>query len=214
MITLQLRQIDVPEGQRLLLHNISWHEFEQILEELGEKRASRIAYSNGTLEIRMPLPEHEVNKELIGDMVKILLDELGKDRECFGSTTFKHQDMVHGIEPDNCFYIQNHALMIGKSRIDLSVDPPPDLAIEIDLTSKTQLSAYEALKVPEVWCYAERNLKINILRDGRYISVETSPTFPGLPVIEAIAKNIELSRTMGTNAALRAFRQWVREQKS
>lgn len=214
MITLQLRQIDVPEGQRLLLHNISWPEFEQILEELGEKRASRIAYSNGTLEIRMPLPEHEVNKEIIGDMVKILLDELDMDRECFGSTTFKRQDMAHGIEPDNCFYIQNHALMVGKSRLDLTVDPPPDLAIEIDLTSKTQLSAYEALKVPELWCYAERNLQINVLRDGRYTRVETSPTFPNLPVIAEITKIVDLSRSMGASAALRAFRQWIREQKA
>jgi Uma2 family endonuclease len=114
MITFQLRQIDVPQGQRVLLHDINWQEFEEILEELGEKRATRIAYSKGILEIRMPLPEHEVNKEIIGDMVKILLDELEMDRECFGSTTFKRKDMAHGIEPDNCFYIQNHALMMVK----------------------------------------------------------------------------------------------------
>jgi Uma2 family endonuclease len=212
MITFQLRQIDVPQGQRLLLHDINWQEFEEILEELGEKRAARIAYSKGTLEIRMPLPEHEVNKEIIGDMVKILLDELEMDRECFGSTTFKRKDMAHGIEHDNCFYIQNHALMIGKTRIDLTIDPPPDLAIEIDVTSKTQLSAYEALKVPELWCYADRKLQINVLRDGEYIQVETSPTFPDLPAIAGITKFVEMSRTAGTSPALRGFRQWVRER--
>ena len=212
MITCQLRQIDVPQGQRLLLHDINWQEFEEILEELGEKRAARIAYSKGTLEIRMPLPAHEVNKEIIGDMVKILLDELEMDRECFGSTTFKRKDMAHGIEPDNCFYIQNHALMVGKTRIDLTINPPPDLAIEIDVTSKTQLSAYEALKVPELWCYVDRKLQINVLRDGEYIQVETSPTFPNLPAIAGITKFVEMSRTAGTSPALRAFRQWVREQ--
>jgi Uma2 family endonuclease len=213
MITFQLRQIDVPQGQRVLLHDINWQEFEEILEELGEKRATRIAYSKGTLEIRMPLPEYEVNKEIIGDMVKILLDELEMDRECFGSTTFKRKDMAHGIEPDNCFYIQNHALMVGRTRIDLTIDPPPDLAIEIDVTSKTQLSAYEALKVPELWCYVDRKLQINVLRDGQYIQVETSPIFPDLPAIAGITKFIEMSRTEGTSPALRAFRQWVREQK-
>jgi Uma2 family endonuclease len=212
MITFQLRQIDVPQGQRLLLHDINWQEFEEILEELGEKRATRIAYSKGTLEIRMPLPEHEVNKEIIGDMVKILLDELEMDRECFGSTTFKRQDMAHGIEPDNCFYIQNHALMVGRTRIDLTIDPPPDLAIEIDVTSKTQLSAYEALKVPELWCYVDLKLQINVLRDGQYIQVETSPIFPDLSAISGITKFVEMSRTAGTSSALRAFRQWVREQ--
>ncbi len=214
MITFQLRQIDVPQGQRVLLHDINWQEFEEILEELGEKRATRIAYSKGTLEIRMPLPEHEVNKEIIGDMVKILLDELEMDRECFGSTTFKRKDMAHGIEPDNCFYIQNHALMIGKTRIDLTIDPPPDLAIEIDVTSKTQLSAYEALKVPELWCYVDRKLQINVLRDGEYIQMETSPIFPCLSAIAGITRFVEMSRTAGTSPALRAFRQWVREQIS
>lgn len=212
MITFQLRQINVPQGQRVLIHDINWQEFEAILEELGEKRATRIAYSKGTLEIRMPLPEHGVNKEIIGDMVKILLNELDMDRECFGSTTFKRKDMAHGIEPDNCFYIQNHALMVGKTRIDLTIDPPPDLAIEIDVTSKTQLSAYEALKVPELWCYVDRKLQINVLRDGQYIQVETSPIFPDLSAIAGITKFVEMSRTVGTSPALRAFRQWVREQ--
>jgi Uma2 family endonuclease len=212
MITFQLRQIDVPQGQRVLLHDINWQEFEAILEELGEKRATRIAYSKGTLEIRMPLPEHEVNKEIIGDMVKILLDELDMDRECFGSTTFKRKDMAHGIEPDNCFYIQNHALMVGRTRIDLTIDPPPDLAIEIDITSKTQLSAYEALKVPELWCYVDLKLQINVLRDNQYIQVESSPTFPDLSAIAGITRFVEMSRTAGTSPALRAFRQWVREQ--
>ncbi|MBW4621849.1 MAG: hypothetical protein KME17_21110 [Cyanosarcina radialis HA8281-LM2] len=96
VVQIQIRQLDVPPGQRVLLHQINWHEFEFILEELGEDRPSRIAYSKGTLETRMPLPEREVNKEIVGDMVKILLEELEIDRECFGSTTFKREDMEHG----------------------------------------------------------------------------------------------------------------------
>lgn len=212
MIMLQLRQISVPPGHRVLLHDVSWQEFEAILEEFGEHRASRIAYSQGTLEIRMPLPEHEVNKEIIGDMVKILLEELEIDRECFGSTTFKRKDMAQGIEPDNCFYIQNQALMIGKKRIDLTVDPPPDLAIEVDVTSKTQIDVYEALGVPELWRYENNKLQINVLQDGTYIESEISPTFPNLPIVEAISQFVEQSRIIGTSPTLRAFRKWVREQ--
>ena len=212
MIMLQLRQISVPPGHRVLLHDVSWQEFEAILEEFGEHRASRIAYSKGTLEIRMPLPEHEVNKEIIGDLVKILLEELEIDRECFGSTTFKRKDMAQGIEPDNCFYIQNHALMIGKKRIDLTVDPPPDLAIEVDVTSKTQIDVYEALGVPELWRYENNKLQINVLQDGTYIESETSPTFSNLPIVEAISQFVEQSRIIGTSPTLRAFRNWVREQ--
>ncbi len=150
MVTLQLKQLSVPLGQRIILTDVNWSKFEEILQELGEKRVTRVAYSQHKLEIRMPLPEHEFDKEIIGDMVKILLEELEVDRECYGSTTFKRKDMEAGIEPDNCFYIQNYRLMIGKRRLDLTVDPPPDLAIEVDVTSKTQLSAYEALGVPEL----------------------------------------------------------------
>jgi Uma2 family endonuclease len=212
VVQIQIRQLDVPPGQRVLLHQINWQEFESILEELGEHRAARIAYSKGTLEIRMPLPEHEVNKEIVGDMVKILLEELEIDRECFGSTTFKREDMEHGIEPDNCFYIQNHQRMRGKTRIDLTVDPPPDLAIEVDVTSKTQISAYEALGVPEVWIYDRGKLQIYVFQAGKYLEFQSSPTFTNLPVIAGISQFVESSRTTGSSPALRGFRKWVREQ--
>jgi Uma2 family endonuclease len=210
MVTLQLRQLSVPPGHRVIFHDVSWQEFEAILEELGEHRATRLAYSRGSLEIRMPLPKHEVAKVIIGDLVTILLDELEIDYEPFGSTTFKREDMAQGVEPDDSFYIQNHARMIGKERIDLTVDPPPDLAIEVDITSKTQLNAYEALGVPELWRYEDDKLQINLLRDGKYIQSEISPTFPNVPIFEAIPRFVEQSRTVGTRLTLKAFRQWVR----
>ncbi len=211
MVTLQLRQLDIPPGQRVLLHEVSWQEFEAILEELGEHRAARLAYNQGTLEIRMPLPEHEVDKELIGDMVKILLEELEIDCECFGSTTFTRETKRGGVEPDQCFYIQNHEVMRGKRRIDLAVDPPPDLAIEIDVTSKTQLDAYEVLQVPELWRYENNRLQINILEQGHYVASQSSPTFPGLPIIELITEFVAQSVTLGRSPALRAFRNRVRQ---
>ncbi|NEU76636.1 Uma2 family endonuclease [Hassallia byssoidea VB512170] len=206
MVTLQLRQLSVPPGHRVMFHNVNWQEFEAIIEELGDHRAARLAYSQGTLEIRMPLPKHEKAKVIIGDLVKILLEELEIDCESFGSTTFKREDMASGVEPDDSFYIQNHALMIGKER-DLTIDPPPDLAIEVDVTSKTQLDAYEALGVPELWRYVHGKLQINILNDGKYIESEISATFPNLPILEAIPQFIEQSRTVGRSPTLRAFRQ-------
>ncbi len=109
MVMLQLRQLVVQPGQRIQLQDVNWNELEAILNELGDKRACRIAYSDGVLKIRMPLPEHEKAKVLIGDMIKILLEELDIDNECFGSSTFKRQDMAKGIEPDECFYIENFA---------------------------------------------------------------------------------------------------------
>lgn len=91
MVQLKLQQLSVPPGGRVLLHDVSWQEFEAILEELGEHRAARLAYDKGTLEIMTPLPEHEDNKEIIGDLVKALLEELDIEFRTFGSTTFKHE---------------------------------------------------------------------------------------------------------------------------
>ncbi len=125
MVTLRLQQIHVPPGQRILLEAISWHEFEAIVEELGEHRGTRIAYSKGILEIVSPLPEHEKAKVVISDLLKVLLDELDMPWESLGSTTFRREEMAAGIEPDDCFYIQHQAAMVGKDRIDLTVPTYP-----------------------------------------------------------------------------------------
>jgi len=211
MVTLQLRQLVVHPGQRIQLQEVNWNEFEAILDELGNKRACRIAYSDGILEIRMPLPKHEKAKVLISDMVKILLEELNRDNECFGSSTFKRQDMAKGIEPDDCFYIENSAQMIGKDRIDLTIDPPPDLAIEVDVTSKTGLDAYQALSVPELWRFENGQLRISLLQDGQYQDANFSPHFPNFPIIDSISQFFARSQTQGRSQTLKAFRQWVRE---
>ncbi|MGK7896008.1 MAG: Uma2 family endonuclease [Xenococcus sp. (in: cyanobacteria)] len=210
-VTLLLRQITVPPGQRLLIHNLEWAEFESLLEELGEHRSARIAYSHGTLEIRMPTPEHEVDKELLGDLVKILLDELEIDCECFGSTTFKRQDMDSGIEPDQCFYIQNHDQMRGKRSVDLNVDPPPDLAIEVDVTSQTQLDVYAKLGVSELWRYTQNRLRIDILQGAYYKQVKASPTFPKFPIQELVAEVLTQSSKVGRSPALRALRKKIKQ---
>jgi Uma2 family endonuclease len=213
-ITLQLRQLDVPPGQRLLVRDVDWLEFEAIVTELGDRRSARLAYNEKTLEIRMPTPEHEVDKGIVSDIVKILLEELEIDCECFGSTTFKQQTLRSGIEPDQCFYIQNHARMRGKRRVNLQIDPPPDLAIEVDVTSKTQIDAYISLGVPELWIYDRGELKIYILQSGQYQPVSTSPTFPKLPILDLVTEVLVQSVELGRSPALRAFRQKIRNLQS
>jgi Uma2 family endonuclease len=209
---LELNRITVPPGQRVLLSNVSWQEFEAILEDLGEHRASRVAYDNGVLEIMTPLPEHEINKELVSDLVKALLEELDIEFCTLGSTTFKNEGINKGIEPDNCFYIQNEAAVRGKNRLDLTVDPPPDLALEIDVTSRTHPSIYQALGVPELWRFENGKLQINVLQEGKYIKGESSPNFPNFPLIEVIPHYLNQCRSVGRNKTMKAFRAWVREQ--
>ncbi|MDQ2099046.1 MAG: Uma2 family endonuclease [Tychonema bourrellyi B0820] len=208
----ELNQLIVPPGNKVRLQNVSWEMYESILEELGEGYAVRLAYYKGTLEIRMPLPKHEKAKSLIGYLVNVLLEELNIDCEVLGSTTFKRQDMQTGVEPDDCFYIQNQGAVRGKDRLDLTVDPPPDLAIEIDNSSQTSLNCYEALGVPELWRYDGEVLKIYRLQEGKYTESSTSQNFPDFPIIDLIPQYVDRSKTEGRSPTIRAFRAWVREQ--
>ncbi|MFB2879934.1 Uma2 family endonuclease [Floridanema aerugineum] len=202
-----VNQIQLSPGSVVTIPNVNWQEFEAILQEMGEKRSSRIAYSNGWLEIMVPLPEHEKPKELISDMVKILLRKLGRKYEPFGSTTFKKEN-VAGVEPDACFYIQNYQKMINRRRLQPD-DPPPDLAIESDVTSKTTLDAYEAIAVPELWVYANSKLTIYLLTNGQYIASETSPDFPSIPLTQIIPQIVERSWQVGTVEALTEFERII-----
>jgi len=208
---LRISQIETLPGQSTVLHDIDWQQFESILEDLGEKRAARIAYLDGVLEIQMPLPEHEKVKVLIGDFIKALLDEMQIDFEPFGSTTFKRIDKLAGLEPDDCFYIQNNVAMRGVRKLDLTIDPPPDLAIEVDLTSKTKLEVYQAIAVPELWIYLDSALKIYILREGKYLESQFSPTFGNLPIRDIIPQFVEQSLQEGRSVAIRAFRAWLKQ---
>ncbi|MFM2062430.1 MAG: hypothetical protein RLZZ507_2100 [Cyanobacteriota bacterium] len=212
MMLLELKRIHVPPGQRVLLENVTWTELEAILEELGEHRAARIAYDQGMLEIMTPLPEHEFDKEIISDLIKALLEELDIEFLSLGSTTFKNQFMEKGIEPDQCFYIKNEGLVRGKKRLDLTIDPPPDLALEIDITSRTHPHIYQSLKVPELWRFENGKLQINVLVDGSYVVSQSSLNFPGLPLIDVIPPYLESSGINGRNATIKRFRSWVREQ--
>ena len=118
--------------------------------------------------------------------------------------------MLKGIEPDQCFYIQNEAAVRGKKRIDLTVDPPPDLALEIDVTSRTRTDTYAALGVPELWRREGQTIHIYQLQSGQYVEVQESPTFPDWSLQDQISRCVTKSQTEGQNKAMRAFREWIR----
>ncbi len=190
-------------GSFVTISNVTWEEFEAILKELGEKRSSRVAYCQGTFEIIVPLPEHEKPKDVVSDIVKILLKATGRRYEPFGSTTFK-KDGKAGIEPDACFYIKNYQQMISRPRLEPN-DPPPDLALETDVTSKTTIDAYKTIGVPEVWVYDGGKLIIYLLQDGEYIQSDTSPTFPDMAITQIIPRVVERSWQVGCLQALEEF---------
>ena len=198
-------------SDRITLNDISWEKFESLLKTIGSANGTRFAYDNGLLEIMNPSPEHEHYKEVIGDAVKDIADELALDYESYGSTTWRRQAVMAGVEPDNCFYFQNEKVVRGRTDIDIAGgDPPPDLALEIDLTSKSlnRFPIYARLGVPEIWCYDSGALKIYHLRDGNYIESATSLALPQLPIQE-IPQLIDANRAAGRRAIRQAIRDWV-----
>jgi Uma2 family endonuclease len=208
---LQLRQLEVPPGQHIKLQNISWAEFDRILIELGDRRSTKVAYQDNILELMTPLPEHETSKVIIGDLIKALLEESDIEFCSLGSTTFQNPLLQRGIEPDDCFYIKNEASIRGKFRLDLSFDPPPDIVLEIDITSRTHPDIYAALGVPELWRFDRQGrLQINLLEAGTYRSVDFSPTFPHIDLITILPHYLAQSRLQGRNKAMREFRQSIR----
>lgn len=205
--------VTLNRADRVVLYNISWQQFENLLKDLGDHRAARIAYDQGTLEIMTPLPEHEYFKETISIAVQDIAEELDLDYESYGSTTWRREIKQAGLEPDNCFYFQNELLVRGKLDFDLNQDPPPDLALEIDITSKSldRFPIYARLGVPELWCYDDGSLKIYHLQEAAYIKVQQSLVFPML-AIQELPQLIAANRKQGRLALRRSVREWVRKQ--
>ena len=207
-VTIPIKNIQLDPGSLMTIRDVTWEQFEAILEEREAAGIrTRIAYIKGTLEIMSPLPIHERPHRIIGHIVTAILDIEERDWEDFGSTTFRKKAKQAGLEPDTCFYIQNSGEVRDRKRIDLTVDPPPDLAIESDVTSLTDLDIYQALEVPEVWIYTEKKFTINVLIDGKYVESSSSPTFPNLPILELIPQLVDRAFTEGSSKMLRELRK-------
>lgn len=194
------------------LSGISWQTYENLLHELSVNRRLRLTYNRGSLEIMVPSPEHERYKSLVGRFVETLAEELKVRLEPLGSTTFKRPELI-GVEPDECFYLKNISLIQGKKRIDLQQDPPPDLVVEIDITSSSQnrFQVYADMGVPEIWRYDGDNFSIHILQGQRYIAVEQSLSFPNLPLTE-IFYFLQQVGEKDYLELVKEFRQWVKSQ--
>ena len=199
------------EEKLITLTGIKWLTFKAIMSDVGDGRAWRVAYAEGVLEIRMPLTEHEEPVGMIEHFVGVVVDEMEIEMRQLGALTLEREDLTRAIEPDTCFYIQNESVVRGKS-INLPADPPPDLVVESDYTSSSlnKFSIYASLGVPEIWRYRNQSLLVYQLVEGNYEQRENSRAFPFLPIAE-IPAFIEQSKTIGQRAAVRLFRDRVRE---
>ena len=194
------------------LHHVSWDTYQALQRDLGEHRSARLAYDRGVLEIKMPSKLHELINRLLERIVTTLTEELGMSIVSLGSTTFDQEEADQGVEPDSCFYIQN------AERVDPTEDAPPsvvppDLVVEVDITSssKSRLTIYQQMGVPEIWRYDRKGFKILQLREGHSVECDRSLTFPAIATQNISHLLEQTQRISDQNRIIREFRSWLRQ---
>ena len=202
-----------PPEQRVILHNVSWDTYERLLADLHDCNAPRLTYDRGTLEIMSPSSEHERYNRTVAQIVEELAVEMDIHIDSLGSTTFRREDIDRGFEPDSCFYVQNAQAVRGKKRIDLAVDPPPDLIIEIDITSTSldKFSIFAEVGVPEVWRFDGTHLTIHELALDKYLERDTSSVFNAIAAVD-LNRLLNESETTSRPEWVRKLREWVRDR--
>lgn len=197
--------------RRTVLFNIGWNTYERLLRDHANASAPRFTYDRGTLEIMRPLPEHERFNRAIQLLLPVLAEEAGVELYSLGSTTFNRDDLQRGFEPDSCFYVQNASCVQGKDRIDLHMDPPPDLVVEIDIThpSIDKLPIYAQIGVLEVWRYDGQRLDMLVLEGNHYAERQSNSMLPDVTAA-ALTALLPSSKGMGDIAWIQHARAWAR----
>ncbi len=203
----------LPSGQRLVLTNVDWKTYLRLSRLFDERPALRLTYDRGTLEISTVTFAHESRVFLLGRIVAALTEELGLPIAGGGTTTFRRRKRQRGLEPDQCYWIAHEAQVRGKMRIDLRKDPPPDLAIEVEVSRSAlnRLAIYVALGIPEVWRFDGKSLTFHLLNSqGKYEVRTHSVIFARVAAVDLLPF-LQQHGQMDVNALIRQFRAWMRQ---
>ena len=198
--------------QQFVFEDVPWGFYQQVLRRVGDQHIF-VTYDRGRLEVMSPSWKHDRYAEILAILVRILAEELRIPLIGGGSTTFKRRDLKRGLEPDRCFYIRNAGRVRGKRELDLSIDPPPDLAIEVEISTRllSRVSIYEALGVPELWRSDGIRLRVlHLAASGKYEPVDRSPSFPQVSLAQ-IVKLADMAWEMDDTAWARRVRAWIRK---
>ena len=211
--TIAKKSVEKVVERFVTLDNISWDTYRRLQADHPDSAGPRFTYDEGRLQIMSLGSIHEETNRTLEQLVEIVTEEMGIDLRRFGSTTFDREDLAKGFEPDSCFYIQHLDAIGGKRKLDIRVDPPPDLVIEIDISSGSldKLPLFASVGVPEVWQFSRNVVAILKLENGKYINAERSLALPLLNG-EIITKFLTDNQQMGSNAWKRGVREWVRAQ--
>ena len=208
ILAISPEQFTLPPGSEITLRYQTWKDYEALLESRGDNAAIKISFDASTQEISImaPMAGHGRRIHVLANLVEALLKHQGRDYDGAHPITFKKPKRA-GTEPDVSFYIQNWKRISGKEKLDLKVDPSPDLAIEVDLTSFTSLNVYRVLSVPELWIYRQNALAIYVLVNDDYEERATSPTFPDLDVKNIFPEYVERGLRTCSSMAVREFEE-------
>jgi Uma2 family endonuclease len=201
----------VESAGRIVLEDVSWRTYESILSDYQGRPGVRLNYDRGVLEIVSPISEeHELYNRLLSFVVESLAEAMNLEYRSSGAATFKREDLQRSFEPDSCYYLQSEPRVRGNLHLDLTVDPPPDLAIEVDIThsSLNKLGLYAAVGVPEVWRYDGQEVSIFWRKDDRMVRVGSSRSFPPVAA-EAVSRLMEQSKRLTRSAWNKSVREWA-----
>lgn len=200
-----------PAEDRVLLRNISWGTYERLLAEIVNVAGTRFFYNEGNLEIMVVYVGHERPNRTLAAIAEITAEETGRDFCRTGSTTCKREDLEKGFEPDSSFYFGHAAEVRDKDLIDLAVDPPPELIIEVDITSSSlnHFPLYAAVGISEIWRYDGQRVRFHRLEGSSYSPIDESIVLPPMTAAQATIF-VERDRHEKATDWLRAVRQWIR----
>ena len=201
-------------GQRIILTDVTWETYEQLLKNFVDRSVPRLAYDRGVLEIASPGSEHEQANRALAQVVAVIAEEWDIELLDIGSMTYKRRHLGRGFEPDASYYIQNVTQLIDRRRIDSEINPPPDLVIEIDInhSSLDKLALYAAVGVPEVWRFDDGRVAIFVVDDDGYHEVTASRAIPLLGD-DHLNRFLAENQTRSWIAWIRGVRNWARTRR-
>lgn len=206
----------VPPGDSVLLEDVDWRTYTRLLRVFGDRPTVRLTYDRGRLEIMAPMLLHSRGDDFLGQLVRVLTEELDLPIMGGGNVTIRRRAKQRGLEPNRCFWIANAPRMVGIDRLDLRRDPPPDLALELDVTSSSlnRMRIYAKLGVPEVWRIKGDSLTFHVLgKKGTYVNARRSRSFPLVRPSDLLPFFLEGRKGGDQNPILRRFRDWVRQMR-
>jgi len=198
-------KIQLPVGAVVRLP-ATWQNYQKLCQQRGDRSIPRIKYRSGEVLLMSPMPKHGRDAHVIANAITTLLDHTEREYDAFTPVTMELPD-ESGIEPDYCFYIDHWQAVSGKERIDWETDPPPDLVLEIDVTSYSDVNDYLPYRVPEIWLFRKNQLLVYQLQGTEYLLRTQSMYFPDINLQDVIGRSLQVAYDRNTSAAIRELKQ-------